>query len=199
MAAAVRVVFNGVRGSTPCSGAEYDRFGGSSSCVAIETEDSAPVILDLGTGLRRYGARWDAPGAEPFRGHVLLTHLHWDHVQGLPFFTPLHRPGAVLEVFGPRLESGSLAESLDRLMAPPFFPIRAGDLDDRALWDDFQAAYQDAIRRTSTEHAPWYVVPADRNWVRNAAISRIVRETLEEMDPKYPEPKGWDPKTVKVV
>ena len=121
MAAAVRVVFNGVRGSTPCSGAEYDRFGGSSSCVAIETEDSAPVILDLGTGLRRYGARWDAPGAEPFRGHVLLTHLHWDHVQGLPFFTPLHRPGAVLEVFGPRLESGSLAESLDRLMAPPFF------------------------------------------------------------------------------
>lgn len=128
MAAGVRVVFNGVRGSTPCAGADYVRFGGSSSCVAIEPDDGAPIILDLGTGLRPYGRQWEASGSEPFRGHVLLTHLHWDHVQGLPFFTPLHRPDAALEVFGPRLESGSLSEVLDRLMGPPFFPIRARDL-----------------------------------------------------------------------
>ena len=50
----------------------------------------------------------------------------------------------------------------------------------------------------STAHAPWHVIPADRNWVRNAAISRIVRETLEEMDPRYPGPKGWDPAAVTV-
>jgi PPK2 family polyphosphate:nucleotide phosphotransferase len=73
------------------------------------------------------------------------------------------------------------------------------DLEDRALWDDYMKAYDVALTRCSTHHAPWYVIPADRNWVRNAAISRIVRETLEEMNPKYPEPKGWDPKTVKVV
>ena len=53
--------------------------------------------------------------------------------------------------------------------------------------------------RCSTPHAPWHVIPADRNWVRNAAVARIVRETLEKMDPQYPAPKGWDPKTVKVV
>jgi PPK2 family polyphosphate:nucleotide phosphotransferase len=74
-----------------------------------------------------------------------------------------------------------------------------GDLEDRALWDDYMAAYETAINRCSTAHAPWHVIPADRNWVRNAAIARIVRETLEEMNPQYPTPKGWDPATVKVV
>ena len=73
------------------------------------------------------------------------------------------------------------------------------DLEDRALWNDYMKAYEVALTRCSTHHAPWYVIPADRNWVRNAAISHIVRETLEEMNPKYPEPKGWDPKAVKVV
>ncbi|MCA3554713.1 MAG: polyphosphate kinase 2 family protein [Aestuariivirga sp.] len=73
------------------------------------------------------------------------------------------------------------------------------DLEDRKLWDDYMRAYEAALSRCSTRHAPWYVIPADRNWVRNAAISRIVRETLEEMNPEYPEAEGWDPKTVKVA
>jgi len=73
------------------------------------------------------------------------------------------------------------------------------DLEDRKLWDDYMAAYETALARCSTAHAPWHVIPADRNWVRNAAIGRIVRETLEEMNPQYPEPKGWDPATTKVV
>jgi PPK2 family polyphosphate:nucleotide phosphotransferase len=72
------------------------------------------------------------------------------------------------------------------------------DLADRALWDDYTAAYEIALTRCSTPHAPWYVIPSDRNWVRNAAIARIVRETLEDMDPQYPEPKDWDPAAIKV-
>jgi PPK2 family polyphosphate:nucleotide phosphotransferase len=74
-----------------------------------------------------------------------------------------------------------------------------GDLEDRALWDDFMAAYEVALTRCSTEHAPWHVIPADRNWVRNAIISRVVREKLEAMDPRYPEAKGWDPAAIKIV
>jgi PPK2 family polyphosphate:nucleotide phosphotransferase len=62
----------------------------------------------------------------------------------------------------------------------------ASDLEDRKLWDDFQAAYETVLRRTSTEHAPWRVVPADKKWRRNAIIATIVRGTLEEMDPRYP-------------
>jgi PPK2 family polyphosphate:nucleotide phosphotransferase len=64
--------------------------------------------------------------------------------------------------------------------------FRRADLDERARWDDYQAAFQEAIARTSTEAAPWYVVPADRKWYRNWAVSRILLETLEELDPRYP-------------
>ncbi len=73
------------------------------------------------------------------------------------------------------------------------------DLEDRKLWDQYMKAYETALTRCSSKHAPWYVIPADRNWVRNAAISRIVRGTLEDMNPKFPEPRGWDPATIKIV
>jgi len=62
----------------------------------------------------------------------------------------------------------------------------AGDLEDRKLWDDYQAAYEIMLRRTSTTHAPWRVVPADKKWRRNAVIASIVRGTLEGLDPQYP-------------
>jgi PPK2 family polyphosphate:nucleotide phosphotransferase len=68
----------------------------------------------------------------------------------------------------------------------------AGDLDDRKHWDDYQAAYETMLERCSTEHAPWHVIAADRKWVRNAVVAAIVRQTLEAMDPQYPEP-AWTP------
>ena len=68
--------------------------------------------------------------------------------------------------------------------------FRAGDLDDRALWGDYMDAYSDAMEKTSTTDAPWYVVPADRKWARNVCIARILRHHLEQIDPQYPEPDG---------
>lgn len=68
--------------------------------------------------------------------------------------------------------------------------FRAGDLDDRALWDDYMQAYTDALEKTSTDEAPWYVVPADRKWARNVCIARILRHHLERIDPQYPEPES---------
>ncbi|MEX2119670.1 MAG: polyphosphate kinase 2 family protein [Pirellulales bacterium] len=62
------------------------------------------------------------------------------------------------------------------------------DLDERKLWDDYQQAYQDAITRTNLGHAPWHIVPADRKWHRNLIVSRILRNTLEQMDPRFPPP-----------
>jgi len=93
------------------------------------------------------------------------------------------------------------AERLRERIATPEkrWKFNPGDLDDRALWDQYMAAYETAVNRCSTSHAPWYVIPADRNWVRNAAIARIVRETLEEMNPQYPAPKDWDPAKIAVV
>jgi PPK2 family polyphosphate:nucleotide phosphotransferase len=66
--------------------------------------------------------------------------------------------------------------------------FRLGDLDDRALWDDYLEAFRDAIRKTSTDDAPWYIVPADRKWVRNLVVARILRHHLEQIDPHYPDP-----------
>lgn len=63
------------------------------------------------------------------------------------------------------------------------------DLADRELWDDYQQAFEDALSETSTAHAPWYVVPANRKWYRNLVVSTILIETLEDMDPQYPEPE----------
>jgi len=67
--------------------------------------------------------------------------------------------------------------------------FRAGDLDDRKLWPKYQQAYHDAIERTTTAAAPWYVVPADRNWVRNLAVAKILLHHLEKLDPKLPPPE----------
>lgn len=72
-----------------------------------------------------------------------------------------------------------------------------GDLEDRKQWDAYQSAYEVMLTRCSTAWAPWHVIPADRKWARNAAIAAIVRETLEAMDPRYPQP-DWDPKDFKV-
>jgi phosphoribosyl 1,2-cyclic phosphodiesterase len=124
MPGGITVNFWGVRGSTPCEGPRYARYGGHSSCVAVEAEHQAPVVFDLGTGLRNYGEHVEGE----FHGSVMLTHLHWDHVQGLPFFVPLHRPGSAVDIYGPRQDGGALGDVFAQLMRPPFFPIRPNDL-----------------------------------------------------------------------
>jgi PPK2 family polyphosphate:nucleotide phosphotransferase len=83
-----------------------------------------------------------------------------------------------------------LQERLDD--ARKFWKFSAGDLEDRELWDDFQKAYETALSRCSTAWAPWHIVPADRKWVRNAVVARIVRATLADMNPQYP-PATWAP------
>ena len=76
--------------------------------------------------------------------------------------------------------------------------FRPDDLEDRLLWDEFTSAYETMLERCSTEWAPWYVVPADRKWLRNAAIAAIVRQTLEAMAPPYPVP-DWDPAQYRIT
>jgi phosphoribosyl 1,2-cyclic phosphodiesterase len=121
------VTFYGVRGSTPTPCAENQRYGGNTSCVALEVEGQEPIVFDLGTGLRFWGDRL-CPLGGPFRGTALITHLHWDHVQGLPFFMPINRPGARLDVIGPTHDGRSLEDSFSVFMRPPFFPVTVAEL-----------------------------------------------------------------------
>jgi phosphoribosyl 1,2-cyclic phosphodiesterase len=122
----LNVSFYGTRGSTPCPSEENRRYGGNTSCVALESPGHDPVVLDLGTGLRFFGQTQPQDGT--FRGSALVTHLHWDHVQGLPFFTPILRPGARLDIYGPPQTDSTLSDAFHRFICPPFFPVTVEQL-----------------------------------------------------------------------
>ena len=122
----LNVTFYGVRGSTPCPCEANSRYGGNTSCVALESPGADPVILDMGTGLRYWGDTQPHDGT--FAAHALVTHLHFDHVQGLPFLAPADRPGARLDVYAPHQDDETLAEAFEGFIRPPYFPIRWSDL-----------------------------------------------------------------------
>ena len=129
----VNVTFWGVRGSTPCPCPTNERYGGNTACVSVEAPGQAPILLDMGTGLRFFGDTWKRP--EPFDGLALVTHLHWDHVQGLPFFPPIHQSGARLEIWG-RGDHGSLADAFNTFMRPPYFPVGPDDFAGEIVFRD---------------------------------------------------------------
>jgi phosphoribosyl 1,2-cyclic phosphodiesterase len=121
----------GVRGSTPAPGSAFLRYGGHTSCVAITAADESEptLVLDAGTGIRNLN-RLLPTGA--FRGAILLTHLHWDHVQGLPFAPCLDRPDSQVDLRLPAQGWRDARGLLGRCMSPPSFPIQAKGL--RGRW-----------------------------------------------------------------
>ncbi len=132
----MRVHVCGVRGSTPLCGSEFLGIGGHTSCIAIAHDEGVPVlVLDAGTGVRRVSALLD--GA-PFRGTIVLGHLHWDHTQGLPFFKAGDRDDARVRLLLPEQDAGPGATHgtrpqdsealLARAMGPPHFPITPSEL-----------------------------------------------------------------------
>lgn len=117
----MRVKFWGTRGSLAKPGPSTLRYGGNTSCVCIESASGTRVILDCGTGAHGLGQELMSQG--PTRGHILISHTHWDHIQGLPFFTPLFVPGYEWDIYGPRGLSGSLKEALAGQMQYTYFPV----------------------------------------------------------------------------
>ena len=124
----MRVRFCGVRGSLPAPGIGFVRYGGHTACVALSHDDAAApiLLLDAGAGLTSVSA--SLHGA-PFTGTILLSHLHWDHIHGLPFFAAADRADARTSVLLPEQDGGQDATSvLAGLMSPPYFPIEPTDL-----------------------------------------------------------------------
>jgi ribonuclease BN (tRNA processing enzyme) len=116
----VRLLFCGVRGSTSAPGIEFVRVGGHTSCVAVAHDDEPwSLLLDAGTGIRRVTKHLDG---KAFAGALLLTHLHWDHVEGLPFFAAGDRDDSRVRVLMPE-QGASATDVLARAMSPPHFPI----------------------------------------------------------------------------
>jgi phosphoribosyl 1,2-cyclic phosphodiesterase len=129
----VRAKIWGCRGSLASPGASKLRYGGDTSCVELRLDDGTLVILDAGTGIRELGASLTNDFKEV---HLLLTHLHMDHVEGFPFFPPVWVPEADVHVWGPPSPLLTLRERLARYMSPPLFPIDVHDVPARCNFHD---------------------------------------------------------------
>ena len=119
----MRVKFWGVRGSTPTPQSENMRYGGNTSCVEVRIDDRI-YIFDCGTGFRKLGLELEREfGQRPFAAHVFVSHFHWDHIQGMPFFRPLYDNSASRFLFHSSGRSRSLEQVMAEQMASPYFPV----------------------------------------------------------------------------
>lgn len=115
--------FWGTRGSLPRPGAQKLKYGGNTSCVEVRTASGHLIILDCGTGAYDLGRSLAAAPEQPTKGALLISHYHWDHIQGLPFFAPLFIPGNEWDIYAPRGLHQSLRETLSGQMQYEYFPI----------------------------------------------------------------------------
>ncbi len=121
----MKVKLWGTRGSVPSPGPETIRYGGNTSCVGVTLSDGSLLALDAGTGIRNLGL---ALPDEPTRLHILLTHLHLDHIQGLVFFAPCFRPQTEIVIWGPASPEASLRDRIARYISAPLSPVEVREL-----------------------------------------------------------------------
>ena len=158
----VTVTFFGVRGSTPCTGPEFERYGGHSSCVVLEAEDQPPILLDLGTGLRPYGMTLRRRRSTAPRSSRTCTGTT---CRACRSSLPLHREGSTLDIYGPRQADGPLGDVFAQMMRPPFFPIRPTDLPADVRFHD-----------TGEDDFPVGLAKVRSRWVRHVgADARLPR------------------------
>jgi len=124
----------GCRGSLASPGRRTVRYGGNTSCVEVRVDDDNVLVLDAGLGIRCLGNALDA--GEPRAIHVLLTHLHLDHLQGLAFFRPFWSVGVELHIWGPASPTRGLAERIAGYLSPPLFPVHLSEVPSRPVFHD---------------------------------------------------------------
>lgn len=129
----MRVKLWGVRGSIPVPGPASSGFGGNTSCVQVTSRDGTELILDAGTGIRELGV---ALAGQCQVVHILLTHLHLDHIQGLMFFAPLFDPAVDVTIWGPTSVDRPLRDRLARYISNPLSPIEIRDLPAHVRFKD---------------------------------------------------------------
>jgi phosphoribosyl 1,2-cyclic phosphodiesterase len=124
----VRLKVWGARGSIPAPGPETMRYGGNTSCIEVTLSDASKLILDAGTGIRNLGLALGGRESIGAPIHILLTHLHMDHIQGLMFFAPLFRPESEITIWGPSSPEASLRDRIARYISAPLAPVEVREL-----------------------------------------------------------------------
>lgn len=115
----MQLTFYGVRGSIPTPGPEYVRYGGNTACVHIELDDGTDIILDAGTGIKKLGQKLLKKSTDI---HLLLTHNHWDHIQGFPFFPPIYQADRNIFIT-PGLTTLEQSDAVLQQMTGSYFPV----------------------------------------------------------------------------
>ncbi|MBD89568.1 MAG: hypothetical protein CL940_04470 [Deltaproteobacteria bacterium] len=135
----LHVTFWGTRGSSPTPGHRTRIFGGNTSCVSVESGDQV-FICDAGTGMRDLGMRLIRDKRLPFEGHLFISHSHWDHIQGFPFFSPVYIPGNTLHVYDPAEREKRVYDLLSGQMQGDYFPVDFSSLNAHILPDRLEEA-----------------------------------------------------------
>jgi phosphoribosyl 1,2-cyclic phosphodiesterase len=128
----MKVRFWGVRGSIPCPGPQTQKYGGNGACIELRIgSEERLVIIDAGSGIRTLGnylMQHDLPRG-PIKAEIFLSHTHWDHIMGFPYFVPIYVPGTQLKVYGPvTFEEEPLDEVVGGQMQYRYFPVNMGEL-----------------------------------------------------------------------
>ncbi|MGH7695545.1 MAG: MBL fold metallo-hydrolase [Gemmatimonadaceae bacterium] len=128
----LRLRFWGTRGSVPSPGPRTVQYGGNTTCVELRTDDDELIILDAGTGIRELGRSLVAgANGHAIRGDIFFTHAHWDHIQGLPFFTPAFQRGNKFTLWGNPVLQENIGVVVRQQMSPVVFPVAFDDLSAR--------------------------------------------------------------------
>src|SRR3954463_15023880 len=139
----MRIRFWGTRGSIATPGPGTVHFGGNTSCVEVTTDGGACFMLDCGTGARALGAALMAQARGPLSVTILLSHTHWDHIQGFPFFVPLFVPGNRFAVYAPQGAGASLGDVLSGQMEFTYFPVELNQLPAQLSYVDLPEGTHD--------------------------------------------------------
>jgi len=164
--ASARLRFWGVRGSTPTPTIENLTFGGNTSCVEIRTADDQCIILDAGSGIRNLGQNLmkEAEG-QNIQAHIFLTHFHWDHIQGIPFFAPIYGPKNDVSFYS-GIQGRPLQETLEGQMAQPYFPVK---FDQVAAQRNFRTIERNEVIELGSAR----IIPFDLNHPQGATGYRV--------------------------
>jgi len=139
----MRLRFWGTRGSIATPGPSTNKFGGNTSCVEVVSNAGTRVIFDCGTGARLLGAHLMAHASKPVEAFIMLSHTHWDHIQGFPFFAPLFVPGNKFVVCGPKGAHNTLPEVLAGQMEFTYFPVELSQLGAEIVYKDLGQGFKE--------------------------------------------------------
>jgi phosphoribosyl 1,2-cyclic phosphodiesterase len=198
-----RLRFWGTRGSIPSPGRDTVRYGGNTPCLELRTANDWLIVLDAGTGIRELGRSLiDRGNGQPIKGDIFLTHAHWDHIQGLPFFAPIFQSGNQFTIWGSKTMETSIARVVREQMSPVVFPITfeevAATIEFRELDASHHAQGAYDVRVMPVQHPGGaigyrFADCSDASVTRPSRSHGLVYISDNELNPAAPygSPKTW--------